>query len=390
METFSFASLTGPDNLRRLASRTIETYPIEWKVVHETLQNAKDAIRRGRVPGKIEIELDVAEQAVTVKDSGAGFPHNKELLGFGGTDKDTDPDWGLNGRQGVGLKAVILATKLFELTTVHQGNAWSLKINHADTYLSGGEPVFEMSSVTVSEAPSGTSVRYVFEDGVVSKVLTDALSQQYGYVKEALAGDEREKLQVGIESYFRSYTYAGDVNALLSIGTIVPTEITVRVVARGPITGALGANLVEVLASGAIETTFPSKHWDVEEAVDRTRARLPRPTVLTQALPPGGVESGWRNADLFTAGGARGHDREHVQRRGFVDRNLHLAAREDCGFRWKGRTGGPRLCGSDADAADAGRAGDDCGRDGQYRGWVCDGSRWRACAAGGYAQWFGG
>ncbi len=145
MVSFPFSSLLDAANLRKLASRTFETYPPEWRVVHEALQNAKDAVRRTREEGTVEIELDVGEQSVTVKDSGVGFPPDKSLLGFGGTDKDQDEDWGLAGRQGVGLKAVILATKSFRLDSVHNGGAWSVTIDDADTYLAGGEPAFQMT-----------------------------------------------------------------------------------------------------------------------------------------------------------------------------------------------------------------------------------------------------
>ncbi len=31
------SSLIDPDNIRRLVKKTVDTYPLEWKVVHETL-----------------------------------------------------------------------------------------------------------------------------------------------------------------------------------------------------------------------------------------------------------------------------------------------------------------------------------------------------------------
>jgi hypothetical protein len=289
LERFPFAELVDEENLRKLASRTVETYPVEWRVVHEALQNAKDAVRRTGRPGRVEIELDVAEQSVSVTDTGTGFPRERKLLGFGGTDKDDDPDFGINGRQGVGLKAVILATKTFALDAVHEGERWTLKIDDADSYLNGGEPTFEMSDGEPTEASNGSTVRYSFSNGVVSEVLTEILSQQYDYVSDALATTEAEKLQVALETYFRSYTYAGDVNAMLELGSSVPIEINVRVAARGSVTGQLFGRLVDELANGPVETTFPSSHWDVIEAVDRTRRGMIRPNVLTQSLPPAGA-----------------------------------------------------------------------------------------------------
>ena len=90
MTTITFEKLLNVGNLRKLAARTVETYPMAWKVVHEALQNAKDAVRRTGHQGRINILFDVAEQRVTVQDDGVGFPFKMDLLGFGGTDKDTD------------------------------------------------------------------------------------------------------------------------------------------------------------------------------------------------------------------------------------------------------------------------------------------------------------
>ena len=121
MTTRTLTELWNATNLRKLAARTVETYPTAWKVVHETLQNAKDAIRRSQQSGTIKILLDLHNQSVTITDNGTGFPRSDELLGFGGTDKDNDPDWGINGRQGVGLKAVILSTDRFSINAVLKG-----------------------------------------------------------------------------------------------------------------------------------------------------------------------------------------------------------------------------------------------------------------------------
>ena len=84
MTTRSFVDLLNvADNLRKLATLTVETYPNPWKVVHETLQNAKDAIRRANHPGKIDIVLDVTSQPVTVLDNGTGFPIDDSLWDSG-------------------------------------------------------------------------------------------------------------------------------------------------------------------------------------------------------------------------------------------------------------------------------------------------------------------
>ncbi len=144
-------------------------------------------------------------------------------------------------------------------------------------------------------------MRYAFRNTAVSDVLTEILEHQYGDVADALARTRTEKLQIALESYFRSYSYAGDVNGLLDVGTVVPIEVKLRVVARGALTGQVFAPLAEELAERPVETTFKSSHWDVQEAVDRTRAGIPRPTVLTQALPAGGQLGRFNENFLYVA-----------------------------------------------------------------------------------------
>jgi hypothetical protein len=275
--------------LRKLASRTVETYPLEWRVAHEALQNAKDAIRKTRAPGEISIEFDVAAQSVTVSDTGVGFPPNRALLGFGGTDKDDDPDWGLNGRQGVGLKALILGTKRSEMVSVRDGNRWTLNIDDADGYLTGSDPTFTMTDPVPTDEPSGTRLTYSFRDTSVSQVLTEILERTFAEISDDLAGDRLGKLRLALEVYFRSYTYVGDVNALLNVGDQVDCTVNLSVVSRGAPTGALHAELIAELGGGSVDTSFPCKHWDVQEAVDRTRTGRPRATILTQTLPAGGA-----------------------------------------------------------------------------------------------------
>ena len=288
MNTLTFDQLLNATNLRKLAARTAETYPPAWKVIHETLQNAKDAIRRGRKPGAIDILLDVDNQSVTVKDTGLGFPRSNELLGFGGTDKDNDLDWCLNGRQGVGLKAVILSTSDFSIDAVNEGAKWSLRIENADKYIDGGDPTFHITEHGATDEPTGTTVRYSFRDPLVSEFVTEVWNQQHSYLTDYLASSVREQITIALETYFRSYSYAGDVNVLLDIGSIDAIEMNVEVVSASTPTGPLPDPVVKELQVGRITCKFKNGHWDLKEAVDRTRPGRPRPTVLSQALPPGG------------------------------------------------------------------------------------------------------
>ena len=288
METRTFDELLNINNLRKLAARTVETYPLAWKVVHETLQNAKDAIRKSNKPGKVEITLDVENQSVTVKDSGSGFPRNEDLLGFGGTDKDTDSDWSLNGKQGVGLKAVILSTKIFTIEATHEGERWTLEITDADKFIDGGNPSFSISDSTPVSEPSGTTVRYYFRESLVSEFLSEVLNQQLSNVTDYLATGASPRIGLALESYFRSFSYAGDANVLLGLNSPTPVEIEIKVNGTKSPTGVLPTELLGEIKAGSIQCRFPSGLWNVKEAIDRTGRGRPRPTVLSQALPPGG------------------------------------------------------------------------------------------------------
>ena len=294
MTTLTFDQLLNVTNLRKLAARTVETYPTAWKVVHETLQNAKDAVRRiqqtgTQQAGTIDVLLDVENQSVTVKDTGLGFPRNDDLLGFGGTDKDSDPDWCLNGKQGVGLKAVILSTKHFSIDAINEGSKWSLKIEDADRFIDGGDPKFTVDEHGATDEPSGTTVRYSFRDPLVSEFVTEVLFQQLPHVSDYLASNTRDRIAMALETHFRSYSYAGDVNVLLGLGSVAPIEVNLELVSASRATGTLPDDLVKELQSGRINCRFMTGHWDLKGAVDRTRSGRPRPTVLSQALPPGGT-----------------------------------------------------------------------------------------------------
>ena len=289
MTTLTFGELLNATNLRKIAARTVETYPVPWKVVHETLQNAKDAIRHSGKQGTIDILLDVANQSVTVKDSGSGFPRDNELLGFGGTDKDDDPDWCLNGRQGVGLKSVILSSKYFSIDAVHKGERWSLRIEDADKFVEGGNPTFAIDELGATNDPSGTEVTYSFRDTLVSQFVTEVLTQQIPYVTEYLASNDSEQIAIALESYFRSYSYAGDLNATMGLGSPVGTNIKIQLVAASAPLGSVPGYLETQLKSGRIECEFKSGLWDLTEAVGRTKPRRNRPAVLSQSLPPGGT-----------------------------------------------------------------------------------------------------
>src|SRR5438132_1039614 len=104
---------------REIIGKTVETYPPDWIVIHETLQNALDAVQKShKHAGSIRVSLDLDSGEVEIKDNGIGFPHKLNLLGFGGSDKGPT-DWRVGGEIGVGLKVVIFSSERFQLNATY-------------------------------------------------------------------------------------------------------------------------------------------------------------------------------------------------------------------------------------------------------------------------------
>ena len=291
MREVNVNDLIKPPNIRKLIQKTVDTYPLEWKVVHEALQNAKDAIQKREEKGHIEIVLDVSTQSVTVADNGCGFPYDLDLLGIGGTDKDQDYDWRINGNQGVGIKAVIFSTSGFKLDSVRDGKRWQAWIEGAHKYLTeaDAECILKVTDPVETPDPQGTRVEYSFPGDEVTRFVNGILDTHLGAVHESLARDAKDRLSLALEFYFRSQSYAGDVNRLLRLAGIVPMDITVTVLATGELPASLNGEVSALLqTAGKLEARFPNIHWDFTEAVGLTASGVPKPTVLDGPLPPGG------------------------------------------------------------------------------------------------------
>jgi hypothetical protein len=239
MPELQIDELIRPQNIRKLVQKTVDTYPLDWKVVHEALQNAKDAVQKAARPGAIHIVLDVTTQSVRVTDNGCGFPYNIDLLGIGGTDKDEETDWRINGSQGVGIKAVIFSTVRFRLESVHGGKRWEAWIDRASDYLQGLPVTLKITEPVETPNPTGTTVEYRFEGSPVLDFLNSVVNQHLTSVHEHLARDDLARVKLIIEFYFRAYTYAGDVNRLLDGQGVVPMTINVVILATGEVPSAL-------------------------------------------------------------------------------------------------------------------------------------------------------
>lgn len=287
------------DNQRGLIARTVEAYPPEWIVLHETLQNSIDAIQRsGSTTGSVQIRLNLDHQKVTVRDSGTGFPFELRYLGLGGTDK-SPIDWGLGGNIGVGLTVVILSTNQFKLDTIVNNQGWQCQVSNAYKYLAEELNIVDITydepTDLVTPQSSYTEIEYTFPDNKVTDLLNIVYEDYVLHLSNKFTTTDLEKLILGIEYYLRSQSYAGNVSRLTGSQNVKRVDISVVIDVSQPQTLGLILNegLREILSSNQhIEVNLTNKYWDVVEAINRIRSGVSRPAVIQNPVQPGGRVGG--------------------------------------------------------------------------------------------------
>ncbi len=284
---------------RDIIGKTVETYPADWVAIHETLQNAMDAIQRSRKDsGHISVTMNLDAGEVEISDNGVGFPFNLTLLGFGGTDKSST-DWKFGGEIGVGLKVVIFSSERFQLDATYLDETsgklrkWNCEINHGSRYLNGQVNDVEVQYQEprdVSASNTGTVIRYGFPDQ--DKLVSLVNSIYDDYVGASLVGDHfavspNDKFKIAVEHYFRTRGYAASVNNLLGIETTSPTDIDLVIKASQSVTAErLRPGISQYFSGNGLKISFRNRFWDAEEAVSqRTRGGVSRPYVLTTTFP---------------------------------------------------------------------------------------------------------
>jgi len=297
---------------REIIKKTVETYPPQWIVIQETLQNALDAIQRsGKKQGRVEIVLDIDKKEVQVLDNGIGFPFNLNLLGFGGTDK-TATDATLGGEIGVGLKVVIFSTTELDLKATYIDTAtgalkdWHASLRDGQRYLNMlvddvdvnyDEPVNSASTET------STRLRYSFSDERIlqfaESIYNDYMAQKL--IHDDLASSPLDKFKLAVEHYFRTTGYAANINNLLGVDQTVPTEINLNISCQKSL-DRLSEGLKQLFEKNPnVQVSFKNKFWDIEESIQRARKGAPRPTVLKASYPTEGGDIGNYNVNYVYA-----------------------------------------------------------------------------------------
>ena len=163
-----------------LLRNTIETYPNEWRLIHEPLQNAIDSFvneKTGRpianLPKapKVSVTLQLGSNFVTIRDNGRGVPLSRfsDFLILGGGTKGLPTSAPakklLKGSQGVGIKSTVFTSSQFHIRTVCEGQVWEKDLPGFASYAHPGfsEEVEEPDAHPTKD-PSGTEIRVRLED----------------------------------------------------------------------------------------------------------------------------------------------------------------------------------------------------------------------------------
>jgi Histidine kinase-, DNA gyrase B-, and HSP90-like ATPase len=241
-----------------LVRNTIETYPPEWRLIHEPLQNAIDSFldsrgrpipMGGRTP-QVEVRLNLGSNTAVISDNGKGIPTsgftNFLILGNGTKSGATVADHKhlLKGSQGVGIKSTVFTSEIFRVRTTSENKHWEMDLpsyaNYSDPEFSG--EVLEPEA-TATEEPSGTEVTVRLRDYTVAAFVRDRITQFF----DDASLDYRSANALGqipleenrttgpwdpmeiLGRYFRRDSYAGCVSRSLGVGGLPEIRFKLKV-----------------------------------------------------------------------------------------------------------------------------------------------------------------
>ena len=243
------------EHYRHQLRQTISAYNPTQIVLGEALQNALDAIVEADdgVSHEININLDLDQRAVTVTDTGIGFPNDPSLLFLGGgTKRSGNPK--LFGLVGVGIKVVLFSSKEFRLRANSDQGAFRYEISEAYQFEKDPPPNLQAPSQfpdDPSPLNNGTEVYYRFPDHTAHNPVDQFIQNMYDqclprgndsdFGKTLTLAVERgfyENRMAGLMATFlRRYTYAGDVlNYLGGKQELLNTTIHIQVTCSNPST----------------------------------------------------------------------------------------------------------------------------------------------------------
>lgn len=303
------------DIVRGQLRKIVEIYDLDWIVVHELVQNAIDAIQANPkvTKGQVDLVLDIDGDEVMVTDNGTGFTYDPKLLcpGGTGTEKRLSSRSPAKGYQGVGLKAVMYSTTLFEIESQTNSQHWTFLSEKLASYIDSEEndvPQYEMETVDRESDETYTTVKACFTSGTLREFLCglnhflneDSVKWKdlYREEKEDQNADPTDKyLEHFFSWYFRTQSYVGCANRLLNISVqnvltdefeeVKPVRVRLHLKSKSQfaeIDGHIG-NWLQSLGKEEFTTCIPNRAWDYFEIAAENHDRATKyriaPTVIT-------------------------------------------------------------------------------------------------------------
>ena len=311
------------DIVRGHLKKIVETYDLEWRVIHELIQNAIDAIQVNLqvTSGQIELILDLDTDAVTVTDNGTGFTNDPKLLCPNGTGKEKrlSSRSPAKGYQGVGLKAVMYSTTLFEIESQTDRKHWTFLAENLADYIDSEDsssPEYEMETIDRKGERTYTKIMAHFPTGTL-RVFLSGLNR---FLKEDLTKwktlyrkerddrntDPTDKYLAHFFSwYLRTQSYIGCVNRLLGVPVknasteefeeVKPVNIKLHLKSETQFSeneGCIG-DWLKSLGQNDFITNIPNRAWNYDEIATENRDRSTKYRIAPKIISLKPTDQNW-------------------------------------------------------------------------------------------------
>lgn len=281
----------------------IKTYPLEWRVILETLQNSIDAIDKNEKvkEGEINVIFNIGESSVTIQDNGIGFPLKEDLFFLHGGTKSGEVK--SKGKIGVGLKVTMFSSKSFFINSVFKDDEgkirqWSAEVTDAHKYLGKSALTANISNLQESKAATGTTMTYSFPDNSVTELIK-TFGNKIDDIPDIVERSLTEKFLKSMEYFFRTNSYSADTCRLIDEKASKKIKIDVSIKYDEPPVG-LNPKLATVFSesNGNIKHSFYNKYWDIEELIKKQKG-MNKLKVIDHKLYEKSSEFGQFNPDNF-------------------------------------------------------------------------------------------
>ena len=290
------------DIVRGHLRKIVETYDLEWRIVHELVQNAIDAIQANPKvsEGQVDLVLDIDNDEVKIMDNGTGFTNDTKLLCPNGTgaEKHLSSRSPAKGYQGVGLKAVMYSTTLFEIESQTDKEHWTFLAENLADYIDSTEsnvPEYAMEITDSKDDTTYTTITARFRTNTLCEFLSGLnrfLNEDSVRWRQLYKEERRNRQTEPIDKYlghflswyFRTQSYVGCANRLLNIlvknvstntlEEVKPVTVQLKIKSHNQFVGIDGVigRWLQDLGTEVFTTEIPNKAWDYSEIVKENQS----------------------------------------------------------------------------------------------------------------------